>query len=116
MLPEALYLPLLRAVSNVGADLTDDCAAFLEEKLSAFSGTHDEFVTCVTRQASQWFRCASVYPAWIQNAEWPFDQGAPMLFVGQLTVPPASRLFHDEATIFVFVNESGTVKTVLQVS
>jgi hypothetical protein len=110
------YLPLLKAISSAGADLTEECQSFLERKMLEFTGTVEEFTEFVHKHAHVWFRSSAAPPEWIQNAEWQFEDEEPMTFVGQVSICASAGLFHDEAAIFVFASASGTVKTVLQVS
>lgn len=116
MISEDIYPKLLATVSMVGADLTDECELFFENELASFSGSAEDFVVHARTQIHRWFRCVAAYPEWLQNAEWQFDAGKPMMFTGQLAVPRSSGLFHDDAAIFVFVNPSGIIRTVLQIN
>lgn len=116
MIPDHIYEGLLAAVSIVGADMTSECEEFLLDIRSEFSGTDLEFVEYVRANVQNWFRCLSSYPEWIQNAEWQFHNGKPMVFVGQLDVPVSMKLFHDDAAVFVFISLSGLTKNVVQVA
>lgn len=61
------------------------------------------------------FRCLREPPDWIQEAEWPWAGGRPMVFVGSIDAPPGT--FHDDARFYVFWSpEVGTRECVIQVS
>ncbi len=116
MIPDDVYEDVLSAVSNVGADLSHECEEFLAGIRTNFSGDDYQFVDFVRANTANWFRCVSSYPEWIQNAEWQFHNGKPMLFVGQIALPASAGIFHDEAAIFVFLSETGVIKNVIQVA
>ena len=80
--------------------------------------TREDLLEYARTNASEWFRWADKPPEWIQDAEWPFaDDGKPMVFLGQIDVPAASRIFHDEGRVFVFIDSNGgEVKTVTQIA
>ena len=54
-------------------------------------------------------------PAWIQGSEWQFSDGKPMMFVGQINLPPQKKVFHDDAAFYVFWNQD-TGETVIQIA
>lgn len=114
MINDSIYMPLLEAISSVGADMTDECQDFLNDQLSKFPYSESEFVAFACKHAKEWFLSCNLPPEWIQNAEWQFDEGRPMCFVGQLSILPTVGMFHDEAVIFVFAK--GNVKTIIQIS
>lgn len=53
---------------------------------------------------------------WRQNAEWQFHNHKPMVFVGEIPIPKSAGLYHDDASLFVFISEDGVTKTVVQVT
>lgn len=58
------------------------------------------------------FRCLKSPPRWLQSPEWPFAEGRPMVFVGQLDMGP---LAHDDAQVYVFADEAtGEIRTIVQ--
>ena len=116
MIPDELYGELLAAVANVGADITDDCEQFLSELRTEFAGTDEDFLKHVQKNVGRWFRVITSYPQWVQNAEWQFHEGRPMVFAGEITIPKDAGLFHDDAYIFVFLSERGVIKNVIQIA
>ena len=68
----------------------------------------------VQDQLLERFRYANEPPNWIQGADWPINQGGPLVFLGEVK---AGNYFHDEAMAYVFYDEaSATCETVLQVA
>jgi hypothetical protein len=59
-------------------------------------------------------------PEWIQSAEWPFRDGKPMIFVGQLDVRRSAsdvtrRFIHDDTSYYLFTpQEKGPLEVVMQ--
>jgi hypothetical protein len=61
------------------------------------------------------FRCLREPPNWIQDPEWPWAGGRPMVFVGSIVAPPGT--FHDDARFYVFWSpEVGTRECIIQVA
>ncbi|NDV97262.1 hypothetical protein D0T84_20490 [Dysgonomonas sp. 521] len=46
--------------------------------------------------------CLKKKPKWLQEPDWPFDEGEPLLFVGQLDISP---MRHDTSYVYVFYNK-----------
>ena len=116
MISDEIYKDLVAAVSNVGADITADCERFLSDLRTDFQGSDGEFVKYVQANVETWFRVVNSFPAWVQNADWQFHRGKPMVFVGETPIPKAAGLFHDDACVFVFLSDDGVTKCVIQVS
>jgi hypothetical protein len=68
---------------------------------------------CIKRD----FRCLNGLPVWIQGQAWPVSNGKPMIFVGQVDVAADARLYHDDSSFYVFIDQT-TAQTdvVIQVS
>lgn len=113
MIPDEIYGDVLAAVSNVGADITGDCEQFLSELRANFTGNDEEFVRHVQENIGRWFQVVTSYPEWIQNAEWQFYKGKPMIFAGEIPIPKSAGLYHDDACVFVFLSEEGVTKSVI---
>jgi hypothetical protein len=63
------------------------------------------------------FRSVSEPPSWIQNPDWQFADGRPMVFVGQIKVSAQAGCFHDDASFYVFWDpETGETNTLIQVA
>lgn len=54
-------------------------------------------------------------PNWIQSAEWQFDQGKPMVFVGQIEFEVNRDGRTSTSSFYVFWNmDNGKIKTIMQ--
>lgn len=52
-------------------------------------------------------------PEWIQGAEWPFEEGEPMIFIGQIETPP--NLLVGDRGFYLFVGrKTGNTQVVSQ--
>lgn len=74
-------------------------AAFMQEHGSL--GAKERLARLKERIAGD-FRCLKSPPKWLQAPEWPFVDGAPLVFVGQLDI---TALRHDTAQVYVFFDE-----------
>lgn len=62
-------------------------------------------------QIKKRFVCVGKPPKWLQDAFWPFVDGRPLAFVGQLHT---STLRHDTSCVYVFSAGPGKFKTIEQ--
>lgn len=114
-----VYSELLELVSKHGTQLTAPIEAeeFFTRQVESFNGSREQLLEHFRVNLPTWFRAISDQPRWIQEAEWQFTRGEPMVFVGQLDVPAGTGIYHDDASFFVFVDpRSGETKTVIQVA
>jgi len=75
----------------------------------------DSLRSYLEKQAPGWFRCFREPPDWIQNPEWPWAAGRPMVFVGCIDAP--QNTFHDDGRFYLFWSpEVGTTECVIQVA
>lgn len=114
-----VYSELLELVSPFGVQLTVPLEAeeFFGRQVESFDGPREELLEYIRAGLPDWFRVVGERPRWIQEAEWQFAGGKPMVFVGQIDVPAGKSVYHDDASFFVFVDPgSGETKTVIQVA
>jgi hypothetical protein len=114
-----VYEDALELMAGVGArpDVPLESREFVEAFIAGFRGTREELLAELRRRSVEWFRSLSGVPHWLQEPEWQFNEGRPMIFVGQVDIGKGSGLFHDDAAIFVFFDPvEGETKTVIQVS
>jgi hypothetical protein len=111
----------LRALLALGKEFHFDPTASIEAEeyfsglVSRHSGGAAEFKAWLRGQVKELFKCVTSAPRWIQNPEWQFSQNGPLVFVGQIDVPPG--LFHDDASFFTFWDpETGATRTIVQVA
>jgi hypothetical protein len=106
---------LYELVSACGA--LPDTPTEAEEYFSSFVAPFSDRESC--REALQaalprLFRTFAGLPEWIQEADWPWRTGRPMIFVGSIDAPPG--VFHDDARFFLFWSpECGDTHCVIQV-
>jgi hypothetical protein len=116
---DEVYNDLLSEAASAEIDISssEDAERFFTEIVTTFEGDKNEFVAYVRAKLPEWFRCITVRPLWIQNADWQFAGGKPMVFAGQFDVSCDAGWFHDDASFYTFWDpEMGDTKTVIQVS
>jgi hypothetical protein len=85
--------------------------------LASFTGRVEDLNEWLRQQVTESFRCATCRPGWIQGSNWQVYRARPMLFVGQVAVPPISGVFHDEGAFYVFFDpETGESRTIVQIA
>lgn len=114
-----LYLDLLAVVSEAYArpDVPIESEQFFAKFVEDFKGPPEECIAYIKEHLKDWFQHSGKPPVWIQDAEWQFSGGQPMLFIGQSDVSRTSGLFHDDASFYTFYSpETGELKTIIQIS
>lgn len=115
-----IYVELLALTSEEVAarpDVPTESWQFFTDIVENFDGSQEELLTFIKAHLREWFRCMDKEPEWIQEPEWQFSDGKPMVFVGQIDFPAhPNGFFHDDASFFVFWNLADEVKTVIQVA
>ena len=115
---DEVFDDLVVIVSEVGAqvDVPREAATFFTAIAAGFD-TREDFLRYAKEHARTWFVSIAGPPDWLQESEWAFDDGKPMVFVGHLDVPASAGYMHDDARFFLFWNpENGTTKSVIQTS
>ncbi|MCB9431206.1 MAG: hypothetical protein H6668_04395 [Ardenticatenaceae bacterium] len=82
-------------------------------------GDLDDFEEWVSEQLLVYFKYVKHKPRWLQDPEWPFSNGLPMIFVGQfdidpLELPNSTSLFHDATSIYVFIGNKSLPVAIMQ--
>jgi hypothetical protein len=91
-------------------------ARFVKERLMPEAGgrSGEELRHWLAQRLLQEFRFVTAPPHWIQNPEWPIENGRPLVFLGQL---PVAGYFHDEAAVYVFHDQTtGECRSIIQVA
>ena len=116
----AEYLELLLDLGiEYGFDPTSsiEMEDFMMSMLSEFSEQNGDLQEWMRSRLKGCFRCVKDSPVWIQNPDWQVESGRPMWFVGQVDIPAAQGVFHDDASFYIFWdNETGAIRCVMQVS
>jgi hypothetical protein len=113
-----IYTMLLRICAEYQADPSESLESenYFRTLLSTYIGTSDEFSLAqwLTQHISESFISMRDRPQWIQGFSWPFHNGKPMIFIGQLDIK-ANHYFHDDTSIFVFMPQNqGAITVVMQ--
>ena len=83
--------------------------AFFRELMKGYPGSVDneeEIVWWLDEQIERHFLSFSSRPEWIQEPQWPFADGKPMVFAGQIDISVTDLpfpFFHDDTSLYVFV-------------
>lgn len=115
------YLLVVEKSRAFGVDpsMSIEAEQFFEDLLGKYEEVPEQLDTWLEKQLPQLFRAIDKRPDWIQGPQWPFSQGTPMIFVGQidLSIQRAAALadiFHDDTSLYVFVSKEGHPKIVIQ--
>ena len=89
-----------------------------EEFFTALVARFDSREECrkhLEQNAGKWYRSLEEPPDWIQDPDWPWFKGRPMVFVGAIDAPRGT--FHDDARFYVFWSpEVGVTDCIIQVA
>ena len=108
------YDVLLDVISRCGARPGYEAEDFLTKFVANFSDM-ETLRASLEENAPKWFRCLGALPEWIQEADWPWFDGKPMVFVGSIDAP--SGTFHDDGRFFLFWSpKTGITDCVIQVA
>lgn len=117
------YLLLVKTCSRYQVDPSSsiESETFFRTLLSQYNGPIDEdhLVAWLEKQLAGNFLAVKDRPRWIQGADWPFADGKPMFFVGQIDIQvstgsQASQFFHDDTSFYVFKQKKGPSKVIVQ--
>jgi hypothetical protein len=117
------YRLLLAVSSNYAVDpsASVELENFFRNLLIQYGGTTEPetIAAWLHDQISQKFAVIDKRPEWIQNNDWPIVNGQPAVFVGQIEVESqksdaASKLFHDDTSFYIFLDEKGPPIVVMQ--
>lgn len=114
-----VYEELLSLTSEVGArpDVPMESEQFFSKVVEDFDGTKEECLEHIKNNLHNWFRFVFEEPRWLQEPDWQFLNGKPMVFIGQIEIPVTTGYFHDDASFYVFGEiETGETKVVIQVA
>jgi len=107
-------LDLMIQLSEFGVDplIPRESKDFFLKAIEGFDGSKEDCINYIVKKVPEWFTGVKGLPDWIQNPEWQFSEGKPMLYVGQLE---ASMPGHQDSVFFLFWNpDNGEFKVVHQ--
>lgn len=110
-----LMVMLAREVA-ASADAPAAAGTYFRYLAETFTGSREEFLAHVQRNAAGWFPAVGTRPRWLQSENWLWgSDGKPMTFLGQLDIPKTARAFPWDCSIYVFVDQAnGELHNVLQ--
>jgi hypothetical protein len=106
------YELLIAAGKPYGVDPSSSiaCEQFFRALLPAYAGPLDPLSVAgwLEAQIQSHFRALDGPPAWIQSSEWPFADGQPMIFAGQINYSIGqggltAQLFHADTSFYLFI-------------
>jgi len=109
-----IYDLLVKVCSHYKVDpsVPLESEVFFRELLSHYDDPSEPLQSWLEKQIRDSFIVIKDRPHWIQGANWPFANGKPMVFVGQIDIrvsidSMASRFFHDDTSFYIFVPAEG---------
>lgn len=98
-------------------ELPIELSAWLDAFLAGYSGERSGLREWLRTELPRHFVCVDRAPAWIQAAEWPVCDGAPMVFVSQteITRGTFADVGHDVVFYLFWSVRSGSTVVVQQV-
>jgi hypothetical protein len=96
---------------------SEESEEFFNSIVENFNGTPKECLHYIKSHLKEWFPSASGRPGWLQNPEWPFFEGKPMTFIGQIYLARGTSGWPmDDGCFFVFYSpDSGVTETIVQI-
>jgi len=116
--PETLSL-ILSVVEPYGVYplSSDDAEAFFNNLLSQYSGPleRERLVDWLNNQLHTLFVSVGERPRWIQNPDWQFAHGKPMIFAGQIDISRKSfPFYHDDSSLYIFIASKEEPRVIVQ--
>lgn len=109
-----VYAALLRICDLFGVDPTASIEAeeYFRKLLMSYGGSGPDaaFESWLEQELTGRFLTLAGIPNWLQASEWPFANGEPLIFAGQIDYSlddnsVAAQLFHDDTSIYVFIGK-----------
>lgn len=102
---------------SVDPSMSIEAENFFSELVTQYEGDKAGLVDWLEEQIPQYFVAIGERPRWLQNPEWPFADGRPMIFAGQIDwkheeIPP--EVFHDNTSLYVFIGRKTRPVVVIQ--
>src|SRR5258708_6396915 len=95
----------------IDPDISEESEQFFRRLLSDYTGSIDTnaVIRWLKQQIPIQFVALGDRPRWIQGAEWPFANGQPMIFAGQIDLTKSMgeqvipNFYHDDTSLYVFI-------------
>jgi hypothetical protein len=105
-----LYLLVVDVADRFGVEpsMSQESEDYFVRMLDDFLGDPTDLQQWLEERIAHAFVSLGERPRWIQGAQWPFAEGQPMIFAGQMELAPqqggiAEQLFHDATSLYVFL-------------
>jgi hypothetical protein len=118
------YSMLVRVCARYGVDPTgsSESREFFKKLLSEYEGSANlrSVASWLKEQIPKHFVALRYRPKWIQGPEWPYANGQPMMFAGQIDINQRERekveppLYHDDTSLYVFVERAMEPVVIIQ--
>jgi hypothetical protein len=119
-----IHILLLRVADKFGVDpdASFECKALFRELLTSYSGPEDtrSISAWLSEQIPRYFVSLRKRPRWIQASDWPFANGKPMVFAGQIDISASAgeqiipNFYHDDTSLYVFIGRKVEPVVILQ--
>lgn len=118
-----VYTLLLRVCKrySVHPSSSMESEDFFRTLLDSYTGNTDLVLLeqWLDGQIPKLFQVLTERPKWIQDPQWPFVAGQPMVFVGQVDyrradVSAITPSLHDDSSFYVFIAPKSPPKVVMQ--
>lgn len=107
-----VFKVVIKVCAKLQADASDSIEAreFYGNLLKEYGGEYDvkQLQTWLEEHLPRYYIALKKRPHWIQSPDWPFYEGKPMIFVGQIDLKVTSdhiteKYFHDNTSFYVFM-------------
>jgi hypothetical protein len=119
-----IYYLLSSVCNRYGVDpsIPRESRQLFRELLSQYDGPTDRasVTAWLKEQIPRHFVSLRRRPKWIQSPEWPFANGKPMIFAGQIDLNREERekvtptLYHDDTSLYVFIGRGEYPEVIIQ--
>lgn len=115
------YLLVVEVAQRYGVhpSMSTDSERFFGQLLEQFTGDSNNLPAWLEERILRDFVAVNERPRWIQNPEWPFSDGNPMIFAGQIDLTAQQEglsavQFHDDTSLYIFIDKKGQTRVVIQ--
>ncbi len=116
-IPDKELLELMELGNEMGFDplASMESEEYFLKLLEKYAPLGEEKMQAVRKEIEKDFLTFDKPPQWIQGSEWPFFNGKPMYFVGQLDTADNKKAMPCGLCFYVFWDkETGTIETIAQ--
>lgn len=119
-------LEVLRLLTKVcrkykaSSDYPIEAKEFHSSLLKEYDGEYDmkQLKTWLEERLAKYYIALKKRPRWIQSPDWPFYEGKPMTFIGQVDIVVrkddiTERYFHDDISFYLFIGPDTSIYEVV---